>query len=307
MKYDSDIYVVGDLHGNLHAYYENLRFFDIIDDNGNWQGGDSKLIFLGDILADRHENGFQILNQIEKLKHQARKCGGDVVLIFGNHDYKFILFVCTDISFNMYKTSFSGLLELRKFAGEGYRNENDFEKLRKDQINIQKNIINKQSGKELLKTIFEMKLVHRENDILFIHTNPTYEILQNIYEESLEKINEDFQKGVSKLFCKNYDNNDQEVSRFFELAIMYLILNRRESIPEYEKGGIYDALHSLGINYIINGHNGYGGTVDKRGKINIIDIDYSFGKFEGIAETQRSVALIKKDGQIYLGSKSIKI
>ncbi len=307
MKYNSDIFVIWDLHWNLAAYYENLRFLNLIDTEWSWIWWDSKIIFLWDILADRHQNWMQIMLEIEKLKKQAKKNAWNIEVIFWNHDYKFVLFSSTDIPFKIHKSSYVGLFELRQFSSLLHKDDLDYDSLKLDQKKIYKNMISSEDWKKLIKAICNMKLVYRENDILFLHTNPTYEILQSLYANKIEDINKIFLNWLKKIFSWKFNKADNDVSNFFELAILYLLLNRRDSIPEYEKWWIYDALNELWINYIINWHNWYWWTVDTRGNIKIIDIDYSFGKYEWIADSQRSVASIKKDWSIYLWVNRLKL
>ena len=46
----SNIFVIGDIHGDLSVLIKSLRKINIIDNNLNWKGGNSHIVQLGDIL-----------------------------------------------------------------------------------------------------------------------------------------------------------------------------------------------------------------------------------------------------------------
>ncbi len=307
MGSEKDIYVVADLHWNIDAYYENLRFLDIVDEDWNRTGWDSYLYFLGDIIWDRHLDGIHILWQIEKLKSQARSKKGDVFLLWWNHDYGFVLYLTTNIILNLHKSSFAGLLELKKFAWEDYQKTMDINNLRLDKENIFKNIYNSREWKNLINMLKNYDLIKRYNDIIFLHTNPTFEILYTLETCSIEDLNNRFKKWIEKLLSGEFDYKDKDMISFFDLAQIFLVSNRRENIPDYKQGWIYDSLHKKGINYIINWHNWFWWLVNTMWNIKIIDIDYSFWKYQGMSEGQKSVARITKDWNIYIWAKQINI
>ena len=45
-----DIYVIGDIHGDLNVLIKSLRKINVIDSLLNWTGGKSHIVQLGDIL-----------------------------------------------------------------------------------------------------------------------------------------------------------------------------------------------------------------------------------------------------------------
>ena len=45
------IVAVGDVHGTLHSVEEILRKSKLVDDQLRWQGGDSHIIFCGDLVG----------------------------------------------------------------------------------------------------------------------------------------------------------------------------------------------------------------------------------------------------------------
>jgi len=79
------IFVVGDIHGEYERVIDLLSGNGIIDNGGNWSWGDGHLVFIGDIF-DRGKKVTETLWLIFNLEKQARKAGGKVHLILGNHE-----------------------------------------------------------------------------------------------------------------------------------------------------------------------------------------------------------------------------
>jgi len=86
-SYDNvdSIYVVGDIHGAYNRLINLLENSNVIDNNLNWIAGKSHLVFLGDIL-DRGNKVTKTLWFIYELEQQAKRHGGKVHLVLGNHE-----------------------------------------------------------------------------------------------------------------------------------------------------------------------------------------------------------------------------
>ena len=94
----SNIYVIGDIHGDLSVLLKSLRKINIIDANLNWTGSDSHIVQLGDILdgggrGNKMNTGnsqameeFTIFEFLNNLDSQARRLGGRVHYLIGNHE-----------------------------------------------------------------------------------------------------------------------------------------------------------------------------------------------------------------------------
>jgi hypothetical protein len=76
---------IGDLHGDLQAARAALRAAGAINDDDHWIGGELVIVQLGDVL-DRGDNESQIIDLLEKLDAAARKAGGAVITLIGNHE-----------------------------------------------------------------------------------------------------------------------------------------------------------------------------------------------------------------------------
>tara|TARA_B100000963_G_scaffold361794_1_gene399704 strand:- start:2954 stop:3868 length:915 start_codon:yes stop_codon:yes gene_type:complete len=92
------IIAIGDLHGDYEVFLKLLKTCKLIDDNGNWSGGNTYLIQMGDILDGKRPGikidklflnspgEWNIIKKIIVLDSQARLKGGRVISILGNHE-----------------------------------------------------------------------------------------------------------------------------------------------------------------------------------------------------------------------------
>lgn len=79
------IFAMGDLHGQMDAMLEMLRNQKIIDQNNRWKWGAGDLIITGDVF-DRGRKVTETLWYLHNLKKEARRQGGDVHMLLGNHE-----------------------------------------------------------------------------------------------------------------------------------------------------------------------------------------------------------------------------
>ncbi|XXF75137.1 metallophosphoesterase [Myxococcaceae bacterium GXIMD 01537] len=79
------IVAVGDVHGDVDALKEVLRLAGLIDAKDRWSGGKTHLVQTGDI-ADRGERTRDAFELLMRLEIEARKAGGRVHALLGNHE-----------------------------------------------------------------------------------------------------------------------------------------------------------------------------------------------------------------------------
>jgi hypothetical protein len=84
-KKENSIVGIGDVHGGLEELLVILKRANLIDDQGNWNGGNNKLVMHGDYL-DRGKYTASIYFYLRNLQDQAAKSDEKVVLIIGNHE-----------------------------------------------------------------------------------------------------------------------------------------------------------------------------------------------------------------------------
>ena len=77
---------IGDLHGNYGAFLWNLTSAWIIDNENHWIGGNTKVIFHGDIFADRLPHSIDIAFSAITLQQEAKLHGGELIFLAWNHE-----------------------------------------------------------------------------------------------------------------------------------------------------------------------------------------------------------------------------
>lgn len=81
----SRVVAIGDLEGDYEKFTDMLRQAGLIDAAGNWIGGATHLVQLGDI-PDRGPNSRMIMDHLMRLEPQAIQAGGRVHALIGNHE-----------------------------------------------------------------------------------------------------------------------------------------------------------------------------------------------------------------------------
>lgn len=79
------VIAIGDLHGDYAQYLKVLGDAGLVDARGRWSGGETHLVQTGDV-PDRGADTRMILEHLQKLKKEARKKGGAVHTLIGNHE-----------------------------------------------------------------------------------------------------------------------------------------------------------------------------------------------------------------------------
>ena len=82
---DARVVAFGDVHGAYDEFTTLLREVGVIDANGDWSGGDTHLVSLGDLI-DRGPGSRDVVELLMKLDGQAAAAGGAVHVILGNHE-----------------------------------------------------------------------------------------------------------------------------------------------------------------------------------------------------------------------------
>tara|TARA_B100000963_G_C22624353_1_gene671573 strand:- start:1209 stop:2252 length:1044 start_codon:yes stop_codon:yes gene_type:complete len=80
------IVALSDIHGQYDLAIELLRNNNVIDDKLNWDFGKGHLVIVGDIF-DRGDQINEVLWFVYNLEIQAKKKGGRVHYLMGNHEY----------------------------------------------------------------------------------------------------------------------------------------------------------------------------------------------------------------------------
>ncbi|MCD9143727.1 metallophosphoesterase [Streptomyces albireticuli] len=79
------LFVVGDVHGYLDELRAALAAQGLIDANGSWCAGNTRLWFLGD-FTDRGPDGVGVIDLVMRLSAEAAAAGGYCKALMGNHE-----------------------------------------------------------------------------------------------------------------------------------------------------------------------------------------------------------------------------
>ena len=91
------IVAVGDIHGAAAGLAQILKAAGLIDDAQRWTGGNARLVQTGDFL-DRGGQVRQAMDLLMRLEGEARRAGGRVDVLFGNHEGMNLLHDFRDVS-----------------------------------------------------------------------------------------------------------------------------------------------------------------------------------------------------------------
>lgn len=80
-----NVYVIGDVHGSLDGLQSILKHAELLDHDGRWSGRRAQVVQCGDVV-DRGPDSQDCLNLLLKLRREARRAGGCVDLLVGNHE-----------------------------------------------------------------------------------------------------------------------------------------------------------------------------------------------------------------------------
>ena len=107
------IVAVADVHGSVDGLTAILRAAGLIDGAARWSGGPAHLVQTGDLL-DRGADIRAVLDLLMRLEGEARRAGGRVDVLFGNHEGMNVLRDFRDVSPRAYAAFADGRSEDRR-------------------------------------------------------------------------------------------------------------------------------------------------------------------------------------------------
>ena len=79
------VVAVGDVHGAYDNFVRVLQMTGLVDDQVRWAGGKAHLVQTGDLL-DRGVQTREVMDLMMRLEKEAKKAGGRVHALLGNHE-----------------------------------------------------------------------------------------------------------------------------------------------------------------------------------------------------------------------------
>ena len=96
------IVAVGDIHGAGPGLVQILQAAGLIDAKHKWVGGSARLVQTGDIL-DRGVDVREAIDLLIRLEGEARRAGGRVDVLFGNHEGMNVMRDYRDVSSQLFE------------------------------------------------------------------------------------------------------------------------------------------------------------------------------------------------------------
>ncbi len=79
------VVAIGDVHGAYDNFVKVLQMTGLVDEDAHWIGGRAHLVQTGDLL-DRGTRTREVLDLMMRLEKEAKKAGGRVHALLGNHE-----------------------------------------------------------------------------------------------------------------------------------------------------------------------------------------------------------------------------
>ena len=88
------IVVIGDIHADYEVLITVLKKARLINDKLEWIGGKTYLVMIGDLVDGKArvdnwtgDSDLKVINFLSKLIKLAKRKGGDVIILLGNHEF----------------------------------------------------------------------------------------------------------------------------------------------------------------------------------------------------------------------------
>lgn len=170
------VFFLGDIHGMYAKLTNLLRSNRIVDSALNWNFGKGHLVFTGDVF-DRGDRVTETLWLIHELKYQARKSGGDVHYLLGNHeimalkkDYRYLASKYLFLS-QFFFREYSQWYDKKTYMGRWIRTKNVTMKMDHKLIvhaGFSPRVLNQKLPLEEINKIFQLHLKDKKYKVPYI-------------------------------------------------------------------------------------------------------------------------------------------
>lgn len=294
------IVAIGDVHGDYEQFVKLLKGTGLVDERLRWTGGRAHLVQTGDVV-DRGPDSRKVLDLLMKLESEARRRGGRVHMLLGNHEAMNLygdLRYTTPEEFAAFRTARSE--EIREYFYQQHVEElkrklpreqwPDFDRDYREQwfaihpLGYFEHRYEFGPKGEYGKWLRDRNTVIKINDFLFVHGGISPKYASWTIDQINERVREEL-RDFSKL--KDGIVVDEEGPLWYRgLALL----------PEDEIAGhVETVLKSHGVHHIVIGHTPTEGAVLPRlgGKILRIDVGLS------AAYGRRLACLVVEKGKMY--------
>ena len=259
--------VLSDIEGNFDAFRKLLKSNGVIDNEYNWAFGKGHLVFLGDMF-DRGEQVTECLWLMYMLEEKARKAGGYVHFILGNHE---IMNLSND----------------QRYLRDKYKHDANL-------LNFPyKDLYNENS--ELGKWLRTKNIMEKIGDILYVHGGVSREL--NNLDLTIEQINGLIRPHLAERDKFKKNTKESELMLLFKGTTSPFWY--RGYYKDSNQEGIIDStLHKFGVKQIITGHTIVADTVTMhyRGRVINTDTHHADGKSEALYIDKNNYYRVNAEG-----------
>ncbi len=273
------IVAIGDLHGDFDECVRLLRSAELIDKRNRWIGDKAHLVQTGDIL-DRGAESRKIMDLLIKLEGQAKKAGGRVHVLLGNHEVMNLLGDLRYVSAGEYESYRSRRAEemraqvFESQATEEQKKDGAYRRKWEEDHPlgwVEHRLAFSMAG-TYGKWLREKNCVVRINQVLFLHGGISPKYISMPIRQMNELVRADLEKDLSEL--------TDTITRDPEGPFWYRGLAQA---PEAELAAHVDnVLSTFGVQHLVVAHTPTPGVVLPRfgGKVILIDVGISeyYGK-----------------------------
>ena len=282
----SRVISIGDIHGDFKIFKRLLYMCNLIDTSGNWMGGSTIVIQMGDTIDGKRpgvkmdkmyikESGeLEIILYILMLDSQAKLKGGRVISILGNHELYSYYIDDKD----------------KKNYIRDYVKNSDINVFKQHKIDRDKFFMPGETGGKLFART--RPLVLQIGEFLFIHGSITDSLIKHNLDSNgkvnINKINNDVSSwlmGKTKVpkYLEDMDENNPIFSREY---------SDKKNISEFKCNKIAKQLMKFyNVKHVVMGHSSYS-TINSTCKRMLIRTDVSLSRaFGGNLDNKKLQAL----------------
>ena len=277
------VVAVGDIHGDYENYIDVLTNAGLINKSGNWAAGETHFVQTGD-LPDRGPDTDRIIEHMKKLEGQARRAGGRVHALIGNHE---MMNLTGDLRYvhpgeydaltsrrskslreAYYKRVVEYLLSQEKppVIDEAFRQHWELE----HPLGFVEHRTHWATQGEFGKWVLEHNAIIKINNVLFLHAgiSPAY------LGMSIRQINEQIRDEL-----RNPNAQERKISEASDGPLWYRGLALNDDIGE--SAHVDAILAHYGAEHIVVGHSPGYGTVLPRFNAKVLVIDTGIAEYYG--------------------------
>lgn len=277
-RYDSvsQYVAISDVHGQYDIFIDLLQKHSIIDADNKWIYGEGHLVIVGDMF-DRGDMVTEIMWFLFFLEKEAKKAGGKVHVLLGNHE---LLVLHDDLRYihpkyrytmGVLKKSYTDLYSKKTVLGQWLRSKN-------------------------ITTVI--------NNTAFVHGGYSQQVIEK--ESSLQVLNSTFKENVYDNKKIKQDSTDLISQLYFDNGPLWY---RGYADPDgFDIQQANSILQTLGVTSIVVGHTSMPRIVSVHdGKFILIDSSIKFGNSgEMLIYKKDSLYRAKSNGELVSLSKKEK-